>query len=201
MNKLSKEKRNQLVLAAVGILAVLAGLYFTLIRFQQSALAYVENQKSTATAKLAEIRDSVKNSAAIEAELLVVSNKLEIQERDMPSGDLYASMVNTLRTFKLGRSVDIPQFSSPGTAGEMTMLPRFPYKQVVMSIVGTAYYHDLGRFVADFENQFPASRIVNIDLAPASSASPEDKEKLSFKMDIISLVKGQPATTTTTAKL
>jgi len=190
MNKISKEKRNMLIVVCLGILIVIAGLYFTLISYQQSGLAGLAAQKATTEKKLSEIRDSVKNSRLIEADLLVVSNKLALQEESMPEGDLYASMVDILRKFKLGRHVDIPQFTSAGTATEVTLLPKFPYKQVVMTIVGTAYYHDLGKFISDYENEFPSSRIVNLDIAPGTMQTPEEKEKLTFKMDIVSLVKG-----------
>lgn len=196
MNKLSKEKRTQLILTSVVILLVLGGIYSTLIRFQQAGVKSWSAKKVVTENKLAEIRDSIKNSRQVEAELLVASNKLAQQEEDMPAGDLYASMVNTLRKFKLGRKVEIPQFTSPGTAVDVTLLPKFPYKQVVMTIVGTGYYHDLGKFIADFENEFPTSRIVNLDLSLASVQSPEEREKLAFKLDIVSLVKSSPPTTT-----
>lgn len=196
MNKLSKEKRNQLILAVAAIVLLLAGIYFTLICYQQGSLLALAARKATTDKKMSEIRDSIKNSRQIEAELLVVSNKLALQEEEMPSGDLYASMVNTLRKFKLGHKVEIPQFNSPGTAVDVTLLPKFPYKQVMMTIIGTAYYHDLGKFIADYENKFPTSRILNLDLSPASVQSVNEKEKLAFKLDIVSLVKGStPATT------
>lgn len=195
MNKLSKEKRNQLVLTSVAILLVLGGIYFTLIRYQQAGLKTWGVKKTTTEKKLSEIRDNIKNSRQIEAELLVVSNKLSLQEEDMPSGDVYAAMVNTIRKFKLGRAVEIPQFNSPSSPTDVNLLPKFPYKQVVMTLVGTAHYHDLGKFVADFENEFPSARILNIDLSPASAQSSSDKEKLAFKLEIVSLVKAAaPAT-------
>jgi Tfp pilus assembly protein PilO len=189
MNKIPKEKRNQLILASLIVAAIAAGLYFTLIRFQQNKLLWWQAQRDTVDTKMADIRDTIKHAQQIEVDLLAVSNKLATQEEDMPSGDLYASMVNMLRKFNLGRDVDIPQFSCPGTATEMTMLPKFPYKQVVMTIAGTAYYQDLGKFVADFENQFPSSRILNLDVTPAITKGPGE-EKVSFRMDIASLVKG-----------
>lgn len=192
MSKLSKEKRNQLVAVCLGIIAVVVGLYFTLIRYQQGKLADLSTKQTSIEKNLSDIRDLVKNSRLIESELLRTSNTLALAEEDMPEGDLYASMVDTLRKFKLGRHVDIPQFSSAGTATDVTLLPKFPYKQVVMTIVGTAYYHDLGKFVADYENEFPTSRIVSLDLAPASAQSPADKEKLAFRMDVVSLVKAGP---------
>ena len=197
MNKLSKEKRNQLILTSAAILIVLGGIYFTLIQYQQSSLKTWLAQKTATEKKLTEIRNNIKNSRQIEAELLVVSNKLALQEEDMPSGDLYASLVNSIRKFKLGRKVEIPQFNSPSNPGEVTLLPKFPYKQVVMTIVGTGYYHDLGKFIADYENEFPSARILNLDLSPASAQSADEKEKLAFKLEIVSLVKGSsPAAST-----
>ncbi len=190
MNKLSKEKRTQLILTSVAILLVLGGIYFTLICYQQNGLNRYGVQRAAAEKKLAEIRDSIRSSRQVEAELLVVSNQLSQAEEEMPSGDLYASLVNTIRKFKLGRQVDIPQFNSPGNATEVSLLPKFPYKQVVMTVVGTAHYHDLGKFIADYENEFPAARVLNLDLSPASAASPADKERLAFRLDLVSLVKG-----------
>jgi len=112
----------------------------------------------------------------------------------MPSGDLYASMVDTIRKFKLGHKVEIPQFNSPSSPADVALLPKFPYKQTVMTITGTAYYHDLGKFVADFENEFPSARILNLDISTASAQSADEKERLAFKLDIVSLVKSGPAT-------
>ena len=68
------------------------------------------------------------------------------------------------------------------------MLPQFPYKQIRVNINGTAYYHDLGKFIADFENTFPHIRIVNLTIEPVNTADPGN-EKLSFRMDIVALVK------------
>ncbi len=190
MNKLPKEKRNQLMLTSAAILLALGGLYFTLIRYQQEGLKNWDNRKATTEKKLSEIRENIKNSRQIEADLLAVSGQLAQAEEGMPSGDIYASLVDTIRKFKLGRQVEIPQFNSPGNATDVNLLPKFPYKQVVMTVVGSAHYHDLGKFIADFENEYPSARIINLDLTPASAAAPADKEKLAFKLDIVSLVKG-----------
>ena len=59
----------------------------------------------------------------------------------MASGDLYAWTINTLRQFKLGYKVEIPQFSQIDGPKEMNMLAGFPYKQANMTISGTAYLH------------------------------------------------------------
>ena len=189
MNKLSKEKRNQLVLIAMSTLVIVAVLWYGLIRNQQTSLHKAQTLRKGDEVKLQQIQDTIKNSKQIEAELLIVSNKLAVQEEDMASGDLYSSMVSDIRKFKQSYRVDIPQFSSSGDAVPVNLMPKFPYKQFTVGISGTAHFYDLGRFIADFENRFPTCRILNLELAPASAQGPEEREKVTFRMDIVSLVK------------
>ena len=189
MNRLPKDKRNQLILVVLLTMVVVAGLWYFPIRYQQDGLHQLNAQIDVDKGKLLQIQDTISNSKQIEATLNVVSNKLFLQESEMASGDLYSSMYNSLKNFKAPYKVEIPQFSSGGDAAPVNLLPKFPYKQVTISIAGTARYYDVGRFIADFENQFPTSRVLNVDLSPASASGPDDQDKLSFRMDVISLVK------------
>jgi Tfp pilus assembly protein PilO len=193
MNKLSKEKRKQLVLAVITTVAVVAGLYGTLIRYQQAGLERLTAEKVRVDSELKQIKDTFDNGKQIKTELAVVSSGLQTQEKEMASGDLYSSMIAFVTAFKKDYLVDIPQFNSGGTATDVNLLPKFPYKQVTISIAGTAFFFDVGKFVADFENKFPSARILNLELSPAAVQSTtqnsDDKEKLSFRMDIVSLVK------------
>ena len=66
----------------------------------------------------------------------------------------------------------------------MDLIPNFPYKQVRVSLNGTAYYQDLGKFVADFENNFPHIRLVNLMIEPVGQT-----EQLNFHVDMVALVK------------
>ncbi|HVR37084.1 MAG TPA: hypothetical protein VMS21_14675, partial [Methylomirabilota bacterium] len=61
---------------------------------------------------------------------------------------------------------------------------------------GTGYYHDFGEFLAEFENRFPYVRLQRIHLEPAAvrTANPEDREKLSFRIEFVALVKHGAAT-------
>jgi hypothetical protein len=114
-----------------------------------------------------------------------VTQNLSRAESDMASGDLYSWTYNTIRLFKTPYQVDIPDIGHPDV--EVTdLLPAFPFKQVKFTITGTAYYHDLGKFIADFENTFPHIRVVNLQMQPDPTAN---DEKLSFKMEVIALVK------------
>ena len=111
-------------------------------------------------------------------------------EEDLASGDLYAWLFSTIRNFKVAYKVDLPQFGSVSSPTEMTLLPSFPYKQASLTVAGTAHFHDFGKFLSDFENQFPHMRVTNLrlDAIPGGGAH-EDAENVSFTMEIVTLVK------------
>jgi Tfp pilus assembly protein PilO len=184
--RLSKEKRNQLVLVLLCTVAVLAIMWFELIRPRYAALSRSVASQKTAEAKLESIQNAVKHANTLNTDLVSVTQTLSNAESDMASGDLYSWTYNTLRVFKAPYQVNIPDIGHPDVE-TMDLLPAFPFKQVRFSVTGTAYYHDLGKFIADFENKFPHIRLVNLELQPVDSTG--TNEKLSFKMDIVALVK------------
>jgi len=187
MKRLSKQKREQLILVCIVILMVLVGLWFLLIRSQKESLQSLRAQKTTKEDKAANMQKEIEKTKSVETELHDVDTKLADREQDMVSGDYYASLVNTVRRFKLAYKLDIPQFSPAASVTDVDLLPKFPYKQVRIAISGTGYYEEIGKFIADFENEYSVSRIVNLELTPYSG--PVDaKEKLTFRMEIVSLV-------------
>jgi len=190
MSKLSPEKRSKVILVSLITLSVIAALWFGLIHFQQQTLLSLADRKLAADQRIKQIELTVKNSEQIEADLAQAEKKLADLEDDMASGDLHSWMYDMIRKFKLGYKVDLPQFSQVEEK-EMNLFAKYPYKQATMTVGGTAHFHDLGKFVADFENQFPQMRLVNLDLEP--SVIPADREKISFKMEIVALVKPRPS--------
>ncbi len=188
MNKLPKDKRNKLILVMMATALVLAGLYFGLIANQQDSLNALAAKAGTERKKQADMDAAIKNGRTLDSQLEQSSNALAASEENMASGDAYLWMVNTIRQFQSGYKVELPQISTI-TVGPMTLLPRFPYKQLTITVGGTAYYHDLGQFIAAFENRFPEMRIQNLDVQPSAAARSSDREKLTFKMDIVALLK------------
>src|SRR6185369_4226847 len=182
MNSLSKEKRNQLVLTVLLTGGVLAGLWFGLIRIQQQSLAVLAGNKVSAEQKLDQVRQAIETADVVEAQLAQAEQRLAKIESSMANGDLYSWSINTLKQFKLGYKVEIPQFSQIDGPKEMNMLAGFPYKQANMTISGTAFYPDFGKFVADFENQFPYMRVLNVSLEPVPALVGVEKERLGFRM-------------------
>jgi hypothetical protein len=191
--KLPAEKRNRLVLVTLATLIAVAGLYFGLLRSQNEGLARLAEKRTAASTKLKLVLDAIHRADSIKTELDAAKSTLATAEKDVASGDLYAWVINSLRQFKAPYKVEIPQFSQLGAPVDVNILPNFPYKQATLTVAGTAHFHDLGRFLADFENQFPHVRLVNLSLdvnAPSMNVTPET---LSFKMDIVTLVKVNPS--------
>jgi hypothetical protein len=189
--KISREKRNQLITVIFVTLAMLTLIGLGLIRPQFASISKIEIAKKAAAKDLLSIRHAITNAEAIENGWNETNSALAQAEEDMASGDLYSWTYDTIRHFKQSYKVEIPEVGHP-TIGESDMLPSFPYKQIQFTINGTAYYHDLGKFIADFENSFPHSRMVHLVVEPASGAD-SNGEKLSFRMEIITLLKPNPS--------
>ena len=187
--KLPKEKRNKLIAVVLGALVALAALYFGLIKYQEQNLHRLAQKKVAVESRRRQVLDAIKNAAQIEAALASAKKGLAEAEADIASGDLYSWFINTLRDFKGNYKVNIPQFNPISATADVNLLPNFPYKQAAMSIGGTAHFHDFGRFLADLENKFPHIRVLNLSLDLNPSPIAEDQETVSFRLDIVTLVK------------
>jgi len=165
-----------------------AGLWFGVIRAQKSSLQVMTAKAEAAKEKLRLVKTAIATADQTEQQLAEARKELDKEEATMASGDLYAWAITTLRAFKLDYKVEIPQFSQVDGPKDVNLLPDFPYKQITLTIAGTAAFHEFGRFVADFENAYPHMRLLNLNLEP-STQNAGDPEKLSFKMEIAALVK------------
>lgn len=193
MKKLTKEKRNHLIIVLVVTLGVLAGLGFGLIKAQYQSLRKLAVAKETAAIDLFKMETSIKSKAKAEADLAEARKELANVENGMASGDIFSWMSKTIRTFRADYpKVDMPQFGQVGPQEDMNLFAKFPYKQVALNISGKAHYHDLGLFLADFENKFPHIRLLDLDLHLNPEAVVGEKEKIAFSVEVVALVKPTP---------
>ena len=184
MKKLPPNKRNQLIGVVVVTMGLICAVYFLLINPQIDAKNALIVQVGKENAKLKQYRDAGKQIDSSTSDLVDAAQQLEHAEEDVASGDLYAWTYDIIRRFKAGyRKVEIGTIGQP-VQGDCELIGNFPYKQIRFSVDGTAFYHDLGKFVSDFENKFPHCRVVNLSVDPSTAG-----EKLNFKMDIVALVK------------
>ena len=204
MMSLSKQKRNHLVLVAIGTLAAIVGVWQVMIVSQKKSLKDIKERVAEQQAKLDNAQRLLNTTAQIQKELEAANLKLKAVESEMASGDMYSWIIQTVNKFREGYKVDIPQFSREVPC-EVGMFAKFPYRAVQFNVRGTAFFHDFGRFLADFENRFPCLRVQNLELEPvalsnanlpgtgnaataAGTAGGEDAEKLAFRMEIVALV-------------
>ena len=180
----NRNKRNQLFVTLGVTVVLIVGIGYGLIRPQYTDLAGIRKQTADAESHLKSIELTIHDSDAATNELASLTSQLSSAEQDMATGDIYAWTIETIRHFKADYKVDVGEIGQPSVT-PVDILPNFPYKQLKFDIRGTGYYHDIGKFIADFENKFPHMRVVNLDLDPVGG----DSEKLSFRIDIVALVK------------
>ena len=192
MNKLSKEKKMHLILVALATAGVIAGLWVGLLSLQREKIKEIAKKIASTEQQITKVQKVVVAAAQVQTNLNEAESQLDAIETTMPSGDLYSWMVSTLRQFNApGYRVDMPQIGVP-SIGEVRMFSAFPYHQATVSVAGTAYYYEFGKFLADFENHFPYMQVENINIEPAAGMNSEEREKLSFHMNIVALVKANP---------
>lgn len=187
--KLPAEKRNQLIAVIAIVVLAAGGLGFGLIRYQYQHLHQLAQDKVAAEAKFKTVQDTIKHADQVQADLTASSQQLSEMEADIASGDLYSWTINLIRAFKAGYKIDIPQVSPVAGTTDVDLLPGFPYKQARFELSGTAHFHDLGRFLANFENQYPHLRVVNLTMEPNAGTTGDDVETISFRMELVALVK------------
>ena len=183
MKRLSPAKRNQLIIVLLVTAALIGAVYFFLISPQNKENSQLIKQTSDRQADLDKYKRIISQAQSTSNQLAALSLQLSNTEQDIATGDTYAWIYDTIRQFKTNYHVDIPTISQP-VMGDVDLIPDFPYKQVKFSLVGTAYYHDLGKFIADLENNFPHVRLENLAID-----SNGDSELLSFRVDVVALVK------------
>ena len=170
IKQLSTEKKQHLIAVCIGTALVLALIYWFLIRSAQADLVKVQASITEAEKKYAEAAKLVKSAEAEEEKLSRREEQLAAVEATMVTGDANLWIRLTYEKFRTQApyKVEIPNFPPP-SMGEMVMIPDFPYKAATYRVTGQAHYHDLGKFLADFENHFPYLRVLNLSLGSEGS--------------------------------
>lgn len=194
MTKLSKEKRDRLIMVIVGSLVIAIGIWYGFIRTRSNQLKESGSKLAAAQDKLERAKSRIKQAEQMETAREEATRRLRVYEDGMAPGDLLSWSYVLLDKARAGQEIEVIEVTRPQT-NEVGVLPAFPYTATTFSVRGRADYHDFGKFLADFENRFPYFRAQNLTLGTASESGPETattrggREKLHFKMDIVALVK------------
>ena len=188
MKRLPQAKRNQLIGVLAATVGLICAICFLLISPQNTKNRNLGLLIKSETDRLKQYKDIIKKKQETSDALTALNEQVDHAEQDVAFGDLYAWTYDTIRRFKAPYTkLDIPTTGQP-TLTDCDLISGFPYKQIRFSLTGTGFYHDLGKFVADFENKFPHCRVLNLSADPINGG-PSTGEKLNFRMDVVALVK------------
>jgi len=189
--KLPTEKRNRLILVVVAGLVISICVWYGLISSGKVRLAKSRERGLQSKEKVEKARQRIAEADRIEAEMERSVQGLRNMEEGLATGvDLYRWSLLLMEKARGGHEVEIIEVTRPQT-NEIGVLASFPYQAATFAVRGVAYYHDFGKFLADFENRFPYFRVQNISLGSQAEAAVDAsttrvaKDKLYFKIDVV----------------
>ena len=189
MIKLSKTQKSQLLAVVIVTLGIMGALWYFVVTAEQEELA--KSQKNTAS-----MLDKLKYAQSKMRQAEDIANKFEahrqlLDKREAmlaPDRDAYAWMISMMNPFiQAHKGINIYRYSQPELS-DNGLLPGFPYRWATFRLEGTGFYHDLGKFFSDLENNFPSFRVQNLELTPASGPGAE-AEKLTAIFELVVPVK------------
>jgi len=193
--KLSKEKQQQLIGVVIGAVVLVVALWFLVISSQKAGLQKIAQEIAKANGTVSEAEKTISLEDTKLKILTERTNKLsELEETMMPTNNVYSTFRTTLNRFKapFASQVDITDVSKE-RPGQLGMLANFPYGTASFAVRGTATFHNFGRFLAAFENNYAFYRIKQFSLAlPSALDAAKEPEALAFELDIVTLIKPNP---------
>lgn len=205
MNKLSKDKRDKLILVAIGVIGVLGALYTFVVGAQREKLSNLQMQISATSDKLDKAERMVRNADVIASNLQESRKALDLRAEQMvPQGQDYYWFLKRLDQFRKDEGLD-SSFIVDITQAEYSeagLLPQFPFRGAIFGVRANGYYEEIGKFLAELENEFPYMRVQNVRIQPQGreelssssiASSSGANEKLSVEFKVVTLIK--PGTT------
>jgi hypothetical protein len=111
----------------------------------------------------------------------------------MAHGDIYRWVVNQGADLQDRHDIYLSAPPPPRLI-EVEAPPPVAYPAALYSLGGYGYFHNVGTFLADFENSSPFIRMKSfvIQATAPGLVGTRDAEKLSFQMDFVTLVCTNP---------
>lgn len=198
MNKLSKDKRDKLILTLIGTVGIVAVLYFFV-------LSDMKDEHNTLGTKIFSTKDRIDKAERIikrqqnfNQEMAALKGALDVRQAQMPKpGEDHVWFLKIVEDRRTKYNLDINEIRNP-EPWDPGVLPNFPFKGVAFNVTLVGGYTDFGRFLADFENEFPFMRTQLMSITPDVTPGPPgsgiataDTGKLRFNFRVISLIKTQ----------
>src|SRR2546423_2693989 len=172
MNKLSKDKRDKLILICIGVVGIIAVLYFFV-------LTDMKDEQATLGTKLTSLRDKIEKSqrilkrqAELQGRLEELRKELDKRQEQMPRPTQdHVWFIKLIEDRRAKFKLDIGDIRNP-EAWDPGVLPKFPFKGVSFNVTLIGHYTDFGQFLADFENSFPYLRVQLMNVTPDVQQAP-----------------------------
>jgi hypothetical protein len=209
MNKLSKEKRDRIILILIGGAGLAIAIWYSVLGSQKEVIASYDDRIESTQDRLFRAERMTRRERQINADLELLRKKIAAAEGQMhPAEEANGRkwLLDQLGAFIQNRyDVTLRALSDPTIGSSLLNTPGMPYSAAAYRVEFHAYYHEFGRFLADFENSFPYMSIHNLQVSPVAtpgvgggqtlpvdrqeiaSSKPEEREKLVFSMFIVLL--------------
>jgi Tfp pilus assembly protein PilO len=189
VNKLSKTQRDQLLGVIIGAVALMAALWYLGVRAKQAELTRTEKKTAQMLDTLTRAEGVMRRGQEIADKLQAHAAVLDKREATLaPDRDAYYWIISTLNPFIASRKgVHLNRASQPDVS-EAGIIPNFPYKWATFHMEVTGFYHDVGRFFADLENNFPSFRVQSLAISVNNGVG-VDPDTLMFTFDLVVPVK------------
>ncbi len=190
MNSLTPEKRKQLLALAIGVVLFVSGAWYLVIRHEYAKLSSQASKIAEVQAQVEKAKHNNRMLDHFEGDFKNSLQELQRLEERMGTGDVYRWMLHIFEQLQTSNNVSVVNIDPPRLR-ESDIPPQVPYRMATFSVSGTAYYHDFGVFLAALENELPFARLEKLELKQASftDSGSEDREKLSFTMELSTLAK------------
>jgi hypothetical protein len=202
MNKLTKDKKDRLVMTAVMCSFATLVVYVFVISPQRAEIKQSEEKLASGL----DLRDTslrwMRMAPTVRSNLFSKRGDLSESENTMAPVGKFNWFYNTLETFRSAHNVRLVDITREPEIGPVGVLPKFGYETATFGVKFNATYHDFGKFLAEFENTFPQMRVQDLKMgvdpqgalgetnevvvgAPAGKNS----ELLAITMKVVTLIK------------
>lgn len=200
MTKITKDKRDKLLFIGVLTGLVVSGLYAMVISAQREQIADLEEKTSRTRESLEKNARWIRQSPTIHANASALVQDLDAAHSQMSPLDKFKWFYNTVERFRPSYNVSLVDISREPEIGEIGVLPKFPYPAATFGVKMHGNYHDFGKFLSDFENNFSYMRIQGLraEIDPTqrlagtsamASLDADKRERLLFTFKVVTLIK------------
>jgi hypothetical protein len=198
MSKMTKDKRDKMLLTAILALGTCACLYYLVITDMKDKITELEGKIGDVNKDIRTSERYFKNRESYQTEMEKTRALMEKRQEDMlKEGEDNYRVLNLFNKRIPDYDLWIAEFKQPQPETS-TVLPKFPFKSVSLTVALLGTYQNLGRFLADFENDFPYMRVQLVQIAPYagdSRAAPEpgaaDSGRLRLEFKLFVLIRSQ----------